>query len=371
MRRTLVALVAVGLLTLSGTAACSDDGDDTKAVPRRGGDGTGKVGVILPDTTTSQRWGTDDPKLLKAAFDAADVPVEIENAQGDDAKFKQIGDKMIAEGATVLIIAGIDAESGKYVLDKARANGVKTIDYDRLTLNGGADYYVSFNNEEVGQFQAKGLINCLTAKNKIGKTPRIVYLNGAPTDNNARLFKNGYDSVLAPQFDEGKMLKGPDQSVIGWKREEAVTVFREMFNQTNGQIDGVVAANDTIASAAIQILTERKRNGKVPVTGQDAEVQGLQNILTGDQCMTVYKPIKKEADAAAKLAIGLFKGDKVTVDGKGTKDPESGAYVPSVLLSPTLVMKKDVQSVINSGFVTTKAICTGRFVTACNKAGIK
>jgi D-xylose transport system substrate-binding protein len=370
VRRTLVALVAVGLLTISGTAACSDDGDDAKTVKTRGGDGTGKVGVILPDTTTSQRWGSNDPKLLKDALDAADVPVDIENAQGDAAKFKSLGDKMIAEGATVLIIASLDADSGKYVLDKARANGVKTIDYDRLTLNGAADYYVSFDNVQVGQMLAKGLISCLSAESKPAKTPRIVYLNGAPTDNNATLFKSGYDSVLVPQFDEGKYMKGPDQSVIGWKREEAVTVFREMFNQTNGEIDGVVAANDTIASAAIEILKERKKNGKVPVTGQDAELQGLQNVLTGDQCMTVYKPIKKEADAAAKLAIGLYKGEKVSANGR-TKDPVSGAYVPSVLLSPIQIMRNNVSAVIKDNYVAKKSLCTGRFVTPCKQAGIK
>ncbi|WP_067510479.1 sugar ABC transporter substrate-binding protein [Actinoplanes sp. TFC3] len=367
MRRRLVSLVAAGLLALSGTAACSDDGGDAKAVPARGGDGTGKVGVILPDTTTSQRWGTDDPKLLKAAFDAADVPVEIENAQGDPAKFRSLGDKMIADGATVLIIAALDPDSGKYVLDKARANGVKTIDYDRLTLNGGADYYVSFDNEAVGQQQAKGLMQCLSSK-KV-KTPRIVYLNGSTTDNNATLFKDGADTVLGPKFDDGSYLKGPDQAVAGWKREEAVTVFREMYVQTGGRIDAVLAANDTIASAAIEILKERKRNGKVPVTGQDAEVQGLQNILAGDQCMTVYKPIRKEADAAAKLAIGLFKGEKVTADDR-VKDPESGAYVPAKLESPIQVMKKDVASVIKDGFVTKKALCTGRFAQDCKSAGI-
>ncbi|WP_067510477.1 sugar ABC transporter substrate-binding protein [Actinoplanes sp. TFC3] len=367
MRRKLVALTTAVLFTLTGTAACSDDDGDAKAVPTRGGDGTGKVGVILPDTTTSQRWGSDDPKLLKAAFDAAKVPVEIDNAQGNPDTFKTIGDRMIADGVTVLMIVNLDAGSGKYVLDKARSNGVRTIDYDRLTLNGGADYYVSFNNEEVGQLQGKGLVSCLSAEGV--KTPRIVYLNGAPTDNNASQYKQGYDSVLGPKFDDGSYLKGPDQSVAGWKREEAVTVFREMFNQTGGRIDGVVAANDTVASAAIEILKERKRNGEVPVTGQDAEVQALQNILTGDQCMTVYKPIKREADAAAKLAIGLFRGDKAVADAR-VKDTESGAYVPAVLESPIQIMKKDVASVIADGFATSKAVCSGRFAVACTRAGI-
>ncbi|MFI5937721.1 substrate-binding domain-containing protein [Actinoplanes sp. NPDC051494] len=372
MHRRLLALVAVGLFTLSGTAACSDDGDTADAIPVRGGDGTGKVGVILPDTTTSQRWGSDDPKLLKAAFDAADVPVEIENAQGDAAKFKAIGDKMIADGATVLLIANLDPDSGKYVLDKARANGVKTIDYDRLTLNGGADYYVSFDNVKVGELQAKGLISCLKAK-KI-KTPKIAFLNGSPTDNNATLFKEGADNILQPYFDSGEFLKGPDQAVADWKKEEALTVFREMFNQTTGQISGdisgVLAANDTLGNEAIALLRERNKAGQVPVTGQDAELQGLQNILAGDQCMTVYKPIKQEADAAAALAIDLFKGGKVEVDER-VKDVESGAFIPAKLLTPKSIMKKDVNVVIKDGFVTKKALCAGRFADPCKEAGIR
>ncbi|UQU62193.1 substrate-binding domain-containing protein [Couchioplanes caeruleus] len=373
MRRNLVALAAVGLLSVGGLTACTDDDDSGSAAEARRADGTGKVGVILPDTTTSQRWGSDDPKLLKAALDAADVPVEIENAQGDGANFQRIGDRMIAEGVTVLIIANVDPASGKYVLDKAKAAKVKTIDYDRLTLNGGADYYVSFDGEQVGKYQGEGLIRCL--QDKKVDTPRIVYLNGAPSDNNALLFKNGYDSVLQPKFDDGTFLKGPDQSVDKWENKEGRAIFVEMMNQYNNQIDGVLAANDGLGNAAITVLRERKRNGKpmngmVPVTGQDAETQGLQNILAGDQCMTVYKPIKKEADAAAKLAISLFKGEQAKVVDR-VKDPESGAYVPAVLLDPIPIYKENVADVIKDGFATKKAVCAGRFATLCRENGIK
>ncbi|MEV8510081.1 substrate-binding domain-containing protein [Actinoplanes sp. NPDC051475] len=376
MRRNLLALVTVGLLTVGGLTACTDDDGKTSGggskVAARGGDGTGKVGVILPDTTTSQRWGTDDPKLLKAAFDAADVPVEIENAQGDPANFQRIGDRMIAAGATVLIIANLDPASGTYVLNKARAAGVKTIDYDRLTLNGGADYYVSFDNVKVGQLQGQGLVRCLNATKALrgDRPPRIVYLNGAPTDNNATLFKNGYDSVLQPKYDDGTYLKGPDQSVDKWDNKEGRSIFVEMLNQFNNDVDGVLAANDGLGNAAISVLRERKKNGTVPVTGQDAETQGLQNILAGDQCMTVYKPIKQEADGAAKLAIGLFKGQQTKVKGQ-VKDPQSGAYVPAVLLEPIPVFKEDVGKVIKDGFVSKKAVCAGRFAALCRENGIK
>jgi len=371
MRTKMFALAAVGMLTLGGMSACTDDsGDESGSTGSGSRGGAGKVGVILPDTTTSQRWGTDDPKLLKQAFDAADVPVDIQNAQGDAEKFKRIADGMIAGGVKVLMTANLDPDSGKAVLDKAKKAGIKTIDYDRLTLNGGADYYVSFDNVAVGKLQGEGLVRCLQQKGYA--LPMVADLNGSPTDNNARLFKDGYDEVLQPKYDDGTFLKGPDQSVTAWDNKEAGVVFQEMWNQTNGKIQGVLAANDGLANAAITVLAKAKppMNGKVPVTGQDATVQGLQNILAGDQCMTVYKQIKKEAQAAADLAIKLYKGESPSVQGK-VKDPESGVYISSVLLQPQVIFKKDVNSVIKDGFVEKKAVCAGRFIQYCKDNNIK
>jgi D-xylose transport system substrate-binding protein len=370
MRTKMFAVVAVGVLTLSGTAACTDDGaaDAPGGSSTRGGTGAGKVGVILPDTTSSQRWGTDDPKFLKAAFDAADVPLDIQNAQGDKAKFAQIADGMIASGVKVLMTANLDPATGKAVLEKAKAAGIKTIDYDRLTLNGGANYYVSFDNVAVGKLQGEGLVKCLDQEQ--AEQPLVADLNGSPTDNNATLFKQGYDSVLQPKYDDGTFIKGPDQSVAEWDNKEAGTVFSEMWRQTGKKISGVLAANDGLGNAAIEVLKKDRMNGKVPVTGQDATVQGLQNILAGDQCMTVYKQIKKEADAAADLAIKLFKGEQPTAPDR-VKDPESGAYVAAVLLEPTPIFKKDVNTVIKDGFVEKKAVCAGRFKALCESNGIK
>jgi D-xylose transport system substrate-binding protein len=371
MRTKMFALVAVGLLTVGGTAACTDDDggtDNPGSGGTRGGAGGGKVGVILPDTTTSQRWGTDDPKLLKAAFDAADVPLDIQNAQGDKAKFQQIADGMIASGVKVLMTVNLDSGTGKAVLDKAKAAGIKTIDYDRLTLNGGANYYVSFDNVAVGKLQGQGLVKCLGEQQV--QRPLVANLNGSPTDNNATEFKQGAETILQPQYDDGRFLKGPDQSVTDWDNKEAGVVFTEMWQQTEQQIGGVLAANDGLANAAIEVLKKADRNGKVPVTGQDATVQGLQNILAGDQCMTVYKQIKKEAQAAADLAIKLYKGEQPTTSGR-VKDPESGAYVQAVLLPPTAIFKKDISTVIKDGFVDKKAVCAGRFAKLCRSNGIK
>jgi D-xylose transport system substrate-binding protein len=361
LRKKLVAVATAGVLTLSGLTACT--GDDKTAAGRNGT----KVGVILPDTSTSQRWGSDDPKLLKAAFDAAGVEVDIQNAQGRADSFISIADSMIKTGAKVLVIVSLDAASGKTVLDRARAAGVKTIDYDRLTLNGNADYHVSFDNVEVGRLQGKGLVRCLKARGV--DNPRVAYLNGAPTDHNATLFRDGYDSVLRPQYDDGTLRKGPEQSVPRWNNDEGRFIFDQMIADTDGEIDGVLAANDGLGNAAITVLKRQGRNGRVPVTGQDAEVQGLQNILAGDQCMTVYKSIRKEADAAAKLAISLFRDQPAKTDDR-VKDPQSGGYVPAVLLTPSAIFKGDVEDVIKDGFVDRKTVCAGAFATLCRSNGI-
>jgi D-xylose transport system substrate-binding protein len=348
-------------------AACGDDSGDTPSGGSSGAASAGKVGIILPDTKSSQRWGTDDPKFLKAAFDAAGVQVDIQNAQGDKAAFQTIADGMISSGVKVLMIVNLDSGTGKAVLDKARNAGIATIDYDRLTLNGGANYYVSFDNVEVGKLQGQGLVDCLTKANVT--KPTVAYLNGSPTDNNATLFKEGYDSVIKPKFDDGTYIKGPDESVPDWDNAQAGTIFEQMLT-SNKNIKAVLAANDGLGNAAIQVLKKNKLNGQVPVTGQDATIQGLQNVLAGDQCMTVYKAIKKEADAAAELAIALAKQQTPTTATGVTKDTESGKDVPSVLLKPESITKETVKNVIADGFVTKDAVCTADFAKFCTEAGI-
>jgi len=366
MRKGMLALTAFGLLATGSVAACGDDTGSGDA-----GSGTsssaGKVGVILPDTKSSARWATADVTYLKAAFDAAGVQADIQNAQGDKAQFQTIADGMISSGVKVLVIVNLDSGTGKAVLDKAKKAGIATIDYDRLTLSGGANYYVSFDNVAVGKLQGEGLVKCLTDA-KVTK-PVVAELNGSPTDNNATLFKEGYDSVLKPKYESGDYLKGPDQSVPEWDNTQAGTIFEQMLTEKK-DIKGVLAANDGLGNAVISVLKRNKLNGKVPVTGQDATVQGLQNILVGDQCMTVYKAIKKEADAAAGLAIALAKNEKPTTATGVTKDPESKADVPSVLLEPQAITKENVKDVIADGFVKAAEICTADFAKACTAAGI-
>ncbi|MEU7987707.1 substrate-binding domain-containing protein [Streptosporangium canum] len=371
MRKGILSLTAAAAAMTLGLTACGGESGDTStaqsgATPAES-KVAGKVGVILPDSKSSARWETADRKYLEEAFKAAGVAYDIQNAQGDKTQFQTIADQMITNGATVLMIVNLDSGTGKAVLDKAKAQGVATIDYDRLTLNGGASYYVSFDNTKVGTLQGEGLVKCLTDK-KADK-PIVAELNGSPTDNNATLFKNGYDGVLKLKYDAKEYVKGPDQSVPDWDNAQAGTIFEQMLTE-QPKIAGVLAANDGLGNAAIAVLKKNSLNGKVPVTGQDATVQGLQNILAGDQCMTVYKAIKKEADAGAALAIALAKGEKPAASGS-VKDTESGADVPAVLLDPQAIFFDSVKDVVADGFVTKDELCTGEFAAKCAEAGIQ
>jgi D-xylose transport system substrate-binding protein len=376
MRKSLLALVAAGLLTTATLTACDDGGDaaetgsDSATTSNGGSEITGDagIGVILPDTKSSARWSTSDPAYLQAAFKKAGVSAQIVNAEGDKEEFKRLADTLLDKGAKVLIIANLDAASGKAVIADAKSRNVPVIDYDRLTLNGNADYYVSFDNEKVGFLQAKALEKCLADSPTAPATPVIAELNGSLTDNNAHLFKDGYDSVLNTLYDNGTFSKGPDQYVPEWDNDEGREMFSLMLKQYPN-IGGVLAANDGLGNAAIEVLREKGLNGRVPVTGQDATVEGLQNVLSGDQCVTIFKDTKLEADAAAELAVNLYKNVKQPVSDK-LKDPESGLYIPFVKLEPQAITKANVKSVVDSGFVDANTLCTAKFKAACKDAKI-
>lgn len=372
MRKGILSLTAAAAALTLGLTACGGQSGDTTSAQNSGSAApsaakAAKVGVILPDSKSSARWETADRKYLEEAFKAAGVEYDIQNAQGDKNAFQTIADQMITNGANVLMIVNLDSGTGKTVIDKARSQGVATIDYDRLTLGGGAAYYVSFDNTKVGQLQGEGLVKCLADKK--AEKPIVAELNGSPTDNNATLFKQGYDGVLQPKYDAGEYVKGPDQSVPDWDNAQAGTIFENMLSE-QPKIAGVLAANDGLGNAAITVLKKNNLNGKVPVTGQDATVQGLQNILAGDQCMTVYKAIKQEADAGAKLAIAVAKGEQPTVSGKVT-DSESKKDVPSELLTPQAIFFDTVKDVVADGYVTKEELCTGDFAAKCTEAGIQ
>ncbi len=363
-RKHILVLVPLVGLSMALTACGSDDSGDSgtdSGSDSGSSESTGKVGVILPDTESSVRWESADRPALEAAFDEAGVEYEIQNAEGDAEKMTTIADSMIGNGVTVLAIVNLDSESGAAIQEKAASQGVATIDYDRLTLGGSAEYYVSFDNTVVGELQGQGLADCLGDEDA-----NIVYLNGSPTDNNATLFAEGAHSVLD---DMSSYKVVGEQAVPDWDNEQAATIFQQLYTAADGKVDGVLAANDGLGGAAISILEGAGQDGKVPVTGQDATVEGLQNVLAGTQCMTVYKSATQEAGALADVAIALANGEDADVTGT-TVDSSDDSEVPSILLEPQAITKDNVGDVIDDGGQKAEDVCTGNFADLCAKAGI-
>ena len=370
-KRSLIAAAGLSVSVLA-LAACGSNSTATPAASGSSGSSTPtakpKVGVILPDSASSARWETNDRPLLKAAFDAAGVDSDIQNANGDVTKFQSIADQMINEKVNVLLIVNLDSASGAAVETKAKAAGIPTVDYDRLTLGGSAAYYVSFDNVAVGTTIGTGLVKCLTdAGNKTGN---VIELDGSPTDNNATLFHQGYDKVIKAA---GYTVVA-DQAVPGWDNVKGGTIFENLYN-AHKDIVGVASANDGLGGAAEAILAKNGVAGKIPVTGQDATDEGLQRVLEGTQCLSVYKAIKKEADAASKIAIALAKGDKASADALATgsvQDTTANRAVKSVLLIPQAIYAANVQDVVTDGFTTAAKLCTTPALkTACTKYGVK
>ncbi|MDT5338866.1 MAG: D-xylose transport system substrate-binding protein [Mycobacterium sp.] len=360
MKRTstllLTAVIGVGL-TLT---ACSS-GSNTPSSSTSSDAKSGKVGVILPDTKSSVRWETKDRPALEAAFKKAGVAYTIQNAEGSADTMATIADGMIADGVTVLAIVNLDSDSGASIQQKAATQGVKTIDYDRLTLGGSADVYVSFDNTKVGELQGQGLVDCLA-----GRPSNVVFLNGSPTDNNATLFSKGAHSVI----DATPTIKiVGEQAVPDWDNDKAVTIFEQQYTAANGGVDGVYAANDGLAGSVISILEKNKRAGQVPVTGQDATVEGLQNILSGKQCMSVYKSATEEANALADVAIALAGGQPPKTTST-SRDDTGKRDVPSVLLTPKSITKDNIKVVLDDGGQAKEEVCAGQFAALCTAAGV-
>jgi D-xylose transport system substrate-binding protein len=371
-RKAAVLAAGLGLTMVLGAcgqnaaAPSSSGGGQTAAAPAAGGV---KVGVILPETQSSARWEGFDKPLLTAAMQAEGLDADIQNAQGDEQKFSTLADGMISSGVKVLVIASISSESGAAVAAKAKAQGIPTIDYDRLSLGGTSDYYVSFDNEKVGALQGQGLAEALKGK----QGAQVIEIEGAPTDNNATLFHNGQESVLKPLYDSGALKLVQSQAIPDWDNQVGGTTFEQILTGHGGKVDGVVAANDGLAGAIITVLTKYGLNGQVPVTGQDATPDGLQAILRGDQYMTVYKPIKQEADNAAKLAAALAKGDTAAADALATgsvDDTKGNRKVKSVLLTPQLITKDNVKTVIDEGQVKASEVCVAALADTCKQLGI-
>jgi len=317
---------------------------------------------LMPDTKTSTRWEQKDKPALVKAFKAAGVPARVVNAQGDAQKQKTQADQCIADGAKVLIIAPIDSGSAAAIQKAALKQGVKSIDYDRQVEGGVAVLYASFDGHTVGVMQAKGVIAGLKANGMYGKKPVVASLWGGKEDANAFLFKGGVDSVLNPLYKNGTFVKGPQQFVPGWNNQTAATIFQQMLVRTSNKIDAVAAANDGIAGAVVATLKAAKLD-PIPLSGQDATIEGVQNIISGWQTESPWKDQRALAAATAKAAIAIAKGQKPPSTGYVTTKgrPKELAY----LISPIQLTKANWKRVITSGYYKKSEICNGEFAKYC------
>ena len=371
MRMRKIAVAGLVVLPLLLTACGGDDGDDgdTGSSGSPSAEAGGKVGVILPDASTSPRWENNDRPALQKAIEGAGYEAIIQNAGKDVGKFSQLCDSMINQSVNVLMIVNLDSESGAACEQKAKDAGIASIDYDRLTLGGSADYYVSFDNVEVGKLMGEGLIKCL---DDAGKTQaNIVKIDGDPTDNNAALFAQGYDEALKAKVDSGDYKIVADQTGK-WDATVAQTTFEQAFTQNDGKVDGVISANDTMAGGIVTVLKNNSLDGEVPVTGQDASDEGLQRVIAGTQCGTVFKNVDLEADAAAKLAIAILKDDgsaDALVNGE-VDDTEANKKVASVFATPVWITQENIKDVFDAGYTTVEKVCTPDFADACAELGL-
>ena len=320
--------------------------------------------VLLPDTKSSVRWETQDRPTFVAAFKKANITATVVNAENDAQRQRSQADQCLAGGAKVILLTSLDPGSGCAIIAAAKARGARVIDYDRLNTGcRGADYYVSFNNPTVGRLMGRGVLAAMRAKGLLGagKKPVIAYLNGGPTDNNSKLFKQGYASVLDPLIKSGKATKGPDTGVPQWNNQTARTIFEQMLVRTSNKIDAVAAANDGLANAVVTALKAKKLK-PIPLSGQDATAQGVQNIISGWQSGTVHKSAKIEAPAAAAVAIALIRGGRPRVNGSTNNGVRN---VPSILSTPIWITKANVNLLYKEGHLKKSEVCVGSYRQFC------
>ncbi|MGH7611119.1 MAG: sugar ABC transporter substrate-binding protein [Candidatus Dormibacteria bacterium] len=336
--------------------------------------GHGSVAAILPDTVSSARYTEFDQPFLTTAMQTAGLSssqIVVQNAEGSDSTELTDAQSDISNGASVLIMDPLDSGVGSAIESYAKSHGVPVIDYDRLTLGGSRSYYVSFNNVKVGKLIGNGFVACVGAW-KV-KKPHVVVMHGAATDNNATLFAQGYLSVLNSYFHSGKYVDVTNTADT-WDPPTALTEFQQAYT-AHKNINSAVIPNDETGAPIISYLQSLHIKPRTfPTTGQDATLVGLQNILSGYQCGTVYKPIYAEAQAAVALAIYLRAGQTPpsSLVNTTTEDTQANVAVPSVLLTPEWVTAKNMKStVIADDFVPAFQLCAGSFTSACKSAGIK
>jgi len=352
VKKLLVALVIATLtVSVSVTGAVAKTGKKSAEAD---------ICVLLPDPKSSVRWETQDRPALVAAFKKAGVSYVITNADGDAQKQKTQADQCLANGAKVVILVSLDKGSSIAIEAAARTRDVKVIEYDRQVIGGTAAIYISFDGQAVGVLQGKGVVAGLRANGMYSKKPVVAELHGGQTDNNSFLFKGGYESVLNPLYKNGTFKKGPQQFTPGWDNQKAGTIFEQMLVKTGNKIDAVAAANDGLANAVVVALKARKLK-PIPLSGQDATPQGIQNIISGWQTMTVWKDTRKLATASANAAIRLAKGQKPAQTGTVKNGSKT---LPAFIIPPVSITKANYKQLFN-GYLKRSEVCVGTYAKFC------
>jgi D-xylose transport system substrate-binding protein len=317
-----------------------------------------QVCVLLPDTKSSVRWVQFDAPDFAKAFKAAGISASITNALNDPQKMSAQADACLAAGAKVAIITDIAAGTSISIQKKFAKAGGSSIDYDRLVKGGRAKVYVAFDGTGVGVAQATGILKALKGKAK----PVVAELWGGPTDANAFWFKSGNDKILNPLFKSGKITKGPQQFVPLWLATNAAPIFSQMLVKTSNKIDGAIAANDNIAGAVVATL-KAKKLPPIALSGQDATAQGVQNIISGWQTMTVYKYVPYEVGGAVKAAKALLAGKKVP--GINGMRPNGSYKEPMVSFPVTSITKANYTRLFRDGWLKRSEVCNGQYKQYC------
>ncbi|WP_371618489.1 sugar ABC transporter substrate-binding protein [Streptomyces sp. NBC_00454] len=366
MRRAAVAVAASAMaVSLAACGSAKESGNKADATNTVKGNAI-KVGLLLPENQTARYEKFDKPLIEKAVKDltAGKGEVVYANAKQDATTQNSQIDTMITNKVNVLIIDAVDSKAIAGSVKKAKEAGIPVVAYDRLA-EGPIDAYTSFDNEEVGKVQGKALLEALGDKAKDGQ---IVMMNGSVTDPNAALFKKGAHSVL-----DGKVNIGKEYDTVEWKPENANTNMAAALTALGkDKVVGVYSANDGMAGGIITALKAAGVSPLPPVTGQDAELAGVQRIVAGEQFMSVYKPYAPEAEAAAKMAVALAKGDSIATTATAKVDSPTTKGVPSLLIPVVSLTKANVKdTVIRDNVYTADEICTDKYAAACATLGLK
>jgi D-xylose transport system substrate-binding protein len=353
-----VLLAACGNSGNSGGSTGSGGGTTAK----KPGQGCTKVGVLLPETATSARWDSQDRPLLtdgiKSALGSSAV-VDYNNANGDAPTQQTQAQADLTKGDCILVVGAADSVAAAVIVSQAKAKGVPVIAYDRLIQSKDLNYYVSFDNVKVGQLQGQYVADHY--KDYTKNSNNLIMINGAQTDNNAILFHDGAHSALDPLISSGALSKKYETYTPKWDNDQARVEMNGALTAVQNKVGVAYVANDGMANSVIAALKAKQLNGKVLVTGQDATVAGIHNILLGDQSMTVYKAITKEANATINLVKALNAGtDTASLTNGITVKTQDGTAIPSILEQPVTVDKSNIAStVIADSFVKKSDVCGG------------